>query len=49
MITHLEPDMLECKVKWALGNITKMRMLKCHTQYASKFGGLIIGQRTGKH
>ena len=21
-ITHLEPDMLECKVKWALGNIT---------------------------
>ena len=22
MITHLEPDILECKVKWALGNIT---------------------------
>ena len=22
MITHLEPDMLECKVKWALGSIT---------------------------
>ena len=21
MITHLEPDILECKVKWALGNI----------------------------
>ena len=21
-ITHLDPDMLECKVKWALGNIT---------------------------
>ena len=21
-ITHLEPDILECKVKWALGNIT---------------------------
>ena len=20
--THLEPDILECKVKWALGNIT---------------------------
>ena len=23
VITHLEPDILECKVKWALGNITK--------------------------
>ena len=22
MITHLEPDLLECKVKWALGSIT---------------------------
>ena len=21
--THLEPDILECKVKWALGSITK--------------------------
>ena len=21
-ITHLEPDILECKVKWALGSIT---------------------------
>ena len=23
MISHLEPDILECKVKWALGSITK--------------------------
>ena len=23
MITHLEPDILACEVKWALGNITK--------------------------
>ena len=23
MITHLEPDILECEVKWALGNITE--------------------------
>ena len=23
MITHLEPDILECDVKWALGSITK--------------------------
>ena len=22
MITYLEPDILECEVKWALGNIT---------------------------
>ena len=22
MITHLEPDILECEVKWTLGNIT---------------------------
>ena len=22
MITHLEPDMLECEVRWALGSIT---------------------------
>ena len=22
MITHIEPDILECKVKWAIGNIT---------------------------
>ena len=23
VITHLEPDILECEVKWALGGITK--------------------------
>ena len=22
VVTHLEPDILECKVKWALGSIT---------------------------
>ena len=22
MVVHLEPDILECEVKWALGNIT---------------------------
>ena len=25
MITHLEPDMLECEVKWALGSITRKK------------------------
>ena len=23
VITHIEPDILECEVKWALGSITK--------------------------
>ena len=22
MVTHLEPDILECEVKWALGSVT---------------------------
>ena len=66
MITHLEPDILECEVKWALESITmkkasggdgipvelfqilKMMLLKCCTQYASKFGKLSSGHRTGK-
>ena len=25
VISHLEPDILECKVKWALGSITTNR------------------------
>ena len=25
VITHLEPDILECEVKWALGSITKRK------------------------
>ena len=65
-ITHLDPDILECEVKWALGNITtnkasggdgipvelfqilKVMLQKCCTQYASKFGKLSSGHRTGK-
>ena len=27
VITHLEPDILECKVKWALGSITTNKKL----------------------
>ena len=64
--THLEPDILECEVKWALGSITtnkasggdgipvelfqilKDDAVKCCTQYASKFGILSSGHRTGK-
>ena len=26
VITHLEPDILECKVKWALGSITAIKV-----------------------
>ena len=67
MITHLEPDILECEVKWALESITAnkasggdgipvelFQILKddavkmCCTQYASKFGKLSSGHRTGK-
>ena len=69
VITHLKPDILECKVKWALGSITMnkarggdeipvelfqilkhgaVKMVLCYTQYASKFGKLSSGHRTGK-
>ena len=37
VITYLEPDILKCEVKWALEH-----------QYASKFGKLSSGHRTGK-
>ena len=67
VITHLEPDILECEVKWALESITtnkasggdgipvelfqilKDDAVKCYTQYASKFGKLSSGHRTGKY
>ena len=63
-VTYLQPDILECEVKWALGNITKNKasggdgipaevfqilrvmLLKCCTQYASKFGKRSSGPRT---
>ena len=28
IITHLEPDILECKVKWALGSITEEKLVE---------------------
>ena len=28
VITHLEPDILECKVKWALGSITMNKLVE---------------------
>ena len=66
VIAHLEPDILECEVKWALGSITmnkasggdgipvelfqilKDDAVKVLHQYASKFGKLSSGHRTGK-
>ena len=29
VVTHLEPDILECKVKWALGSITMNKASRC--------------------
>ena len=29
VITHLEPDVLECEVKWALGSIMKNKASGC--------------------
>ena len=66
VITHLEPDILEFKVKWALESITtnkasgdngipaelfqilKDDAVKVLHSYASKFGKLSSGHRTGK-
>ena len=58
VITHLEPDILEWEVKWALGSITMnkasggdgipAKLFQILTQYASKFGKLSSGHRTGK-
>ena len=28
VITHLEPDILECEVKWALGSIITNKLVK---------------------
>ena len=28
VITHLEPDILECKVTWALGSITRTKLVE---------------------
>ena len=64
IVTHLEPDILECEVKRALRSTAKlvevmefqwssfkswkMMLWKRCTQYASKFGELFSGHRTGK-
>ena len=66
VLTHLEPDILECEVKRGLGSITRNKAsgddgipvelfqilkddaVKVLQSYASKFGKLSSGCRTGK-
>ena len=58
VITHLEPDILECEVRWALGSITTnkssggdgilVELFQILKDDASKFGKLSSGHRTGK-
>ena len=35
LVTHLEPDILECEVKWALGSITTklVEVVEFHSSY----------------
>ena len=37
VITHLEPDILECEVKWALGNITWTKLVEVKEFHLSYF------------
>ena len=37
VITHLEPDILECEVKWALGSITKNKLVEVMEFHLSYF------------
>ena len=37
VITHLEPDILECEVKWALGSITMKKLVEVTEFHLSYF------------
>ena len=37
MITHLEPDILECKVKWALGTSLQTKLVEVMEFQSSYF------------
>ena len=37
VITHLEPDILECEVKWALGSITTNKLMEVMEFQLSSF------------
>ena len=36
-ITHLEPDILECEVKWTLGSITRTKLVEVMEFQLSSF------------
>ena len=43
VITHLEPDILECKVRWALGSISpRTRLVEVMEFQLSYFKSLIM-------
>ena len=43
VITHLEPDILECKVKWVLGNITTNKLVEViEFQWSLLLGGKVM-------
>ena len=55
MITHLEPDILECEVKWDLGSIITNKgsggdgiPVELFQILKDKFGKLSSGHKTGK-
>ena len=37
VITHLKPDILECEVKWALGSITRTKLVEVMEFQLSSF------------
>ena len=37
VITHLEPDILECEVKWTLGSITRTKLVEVMEFQLSSF------------
>ena len=54
MITHLEPDILECEVKWALGRITMNKasrgegVLAKHLQILKNDAVIVLTQYTSR-
>ena len=42
VITHLEPDILKCEVKWALGSITKTKLVQVMELQLKSFKSLFF-------
>ena len=45
VITNLEPDILECKVKWALGSITVNTWISPDGQHENQLNYILLSQR----